>query len=78
MPYTMEDYRRESREEALKYLEELPAEELLKHISPEERLKGLPPEVLLKRVPLEKRLEGLSPEEIENYLAKLKGRSAPT
>ena len=63
MPYTMEDFRRELKQEVLKTL------------TPEERLEGLPPEKRLEGLSPEKRLEGLSPEEIENYLKNLKERS---
>jgi len=72
MPYTMEDFRREFKKEALKIL------------TPDERLDGLSPETLLQRLSPEVRLEGLSPEtllarltpeEIENYLKRLKDRS---
>ena len=42
MPYTVEDYKRELREEIKKEIwAELTTEELLKRLSPEERLKGL-------------------------------------
>jgi hypothetical protein len=77
MPYTVEDYRRDLKQELLalmtpeERLEGLPLEELLKRVPPEERLKGLPPEELLKHVPPEERLKGLTREEIEAYLRKL-------
>lgn len=56
MPYTMEDFKRDAKEEFLKTLtlEErlkgLPSDELLKRLAPEERLKGLPPDELLKHL----------------------------
>jgi hypothetical protein len=69
MPYTMEDFEREA------------AENLLKKMTPEQRLQGLPPEELLAHLSPEQRLQGLSPEqllsllplaEIEKYLKKRK------
>jgi hypothetical protein len=61
MPYTMEDYRRDS----IKWrLEQLTPEERLELFPPEERLKGLPPEEILKWLPPEERWKGLSAEEI--------------
>ena len=63
MPYTVEDYKRELREEIkIEIWAELTTEELLKRLSPEERLKGLP---------IEERLKGLTREEIEAYMKKL-------
>ena len=70
MPYTKEDYKREvARELFLKappadrrdWLDQLPAEERLGRLSPDERY-GLSPD---------ERLSGLSPEQIEAYLDKL-------
>jgi hypothetical protein len=52
MSYTMEDYRRDFKQEALKLLTPV---ERLEGLSPQERLQGLSPE---------KRLQGLSPEEL--------------
>ncbi|HNJ40588.1 MAG TPA: hypothetical protein PKZ53_08870 [Acidobacteriota bacterium] len=72
MPYTMEDFKRDAKEEFLKSLtpEErlkgLPSDELLKHLAPDERLKDLPPEALLKR---------LTVEDIQTYLKKLLDQS---
>ncbi len=69
MSYTIEDFKREVREEFLasltleERLEGLPTEERLKGLPPEERLKGLPPEERLKGLPPEERLKGLPPEE---------------
>jgi hypothetical protein len=51
MPYTMEDFKREV------------AQDVLKKLTPAQRLKGLS---------VEERLEGLSAEEIETYLKKHK------
>ncbi len=77
MPYTVEDYKRDLKEEVLakltpeerlrglsveEILRELQLEELLKRLSPEKRLTGLPPE---------ERLKGLTREQIEAYLKKL-------
>lgn len=78
MPYTMEDFKRDVKEQLLK---ELTPEERLKGLPPEERLKGLPPEERLKGLPAEERLKDLSSdevlkhfkiEEIEAYLDKLR------
>jgi hypothetical protein len=54
-------------------LSSLPAAELLKYVTPEERLAGLEPEERLAGLEPEERLAGLEPEEIEAYLRKLKG-----
>jgi hypothetical protein len=68
MTYTFEDFRHDL---ALELVKELPPEErlkglspeeLLKQLTPEERLKGLPPEELLKQLTPEERLKGLPPE----------------
>jgi hypothetical protein len=81
MPYTMEDFRREAKKDALRELtpderlEGLPPEKLLEKLTPEERLEGLPPEKLLEKLSPEKRLESLSLQEIENYLRRMKDRS---
>jgi hypothetical protein len=52
MPYTFADFRHDL---ALELLEELP---------PEERLRGLPPEELARRLSPEDRLLGLNAEEL--------------
>jgi len=68
MPYTVEDYKREHRQELWEefisgeLFEHWEMEELLKKLPLEKLLKGLPPEILLKR---------LSREDIEAYLKKL-------
>jgi len=68
MPYTVEDYKREHRQELLaefmsgELFESSEVEELLKKLPLEKLLKGLPPEELLKR---------LSREDVEAYLKKL-------
>lgn len=66
MPYTMEDYRRDLKKEAL---EELTPQEILDGLPPEKRAK------LLEALLLEQRLQGLSKEEIETYLRNLHGES---
>lgn len=69
MPYTMEDYRRDLKKEALDQL------------TPQEILDGLPPEKrskLLEALPLEQRLKGLSKADIENYLRNLHGETPAT
>ena len=65
MPYTMEDFKRDAKEEFLKTL------------TPEERLKGLPPEERLKGLPPEERFKGLTAAEIQAYLEKLLTQSEP-
>ncbi len=87
MPYTIEDYRREIKERALKMMtpddviRAFPAEELIKGLSPEERLRGIPAdeifkrfsaEEIFKRFSAEERLRGLSSEEIEACLKKMR------
>lgn len=59
MPYTLEDLDRDVRED------------ILKRMSPEERLAGLSLKDCLKGLSPEERLEGLSREQIEACLAKL-------
>jgi hypothetical protein len=53
-------------------LASLPAEEVLTHFKPEERLAGLEPEEVLTHFKPEERLAGLPIEEIEAYLRRLK------
>jgi hypothetical protein len=60
MPYTMEDFLRESTLEGLHLLS---AEERVKGLPPEERVKGLLPEERVKGLPPEERVKGLPPEE---------------
>ncbi len=74
MAYTMEEFLREARqqflqeltpEERLAVLDQLPPEEVIKHLTTEERLRGLGPE---------ERLRGLGPEELrklQDYLKML-------
>ena len=61
MPDQLEEFARQTIEEILRTL---PAAELRKHLSPEQRLEGLSPEELRKRLSPEQRLEGLSPDEL--------------
>jgi len=63
MPYTMEDFQREVKEEFLGSLTEEDLERLLKGLKPAKRLKGLKPEERLKGLKPEERLKGLKPEE---------------
>ena len=71
MPYTVEDFLREDKEERKR--------ELLAEMTLEDRLAGLPPEQILKKLTPEDRLAGLTPEqrleglteeEIQAYLKK--------
>ena len=67
MPYTVEDYRKDS---ARRLLNSLTPEERLAGLAPEERLSGLAPEERLAGLAPEERLAGLSAEDRE-WLAKL-------
>jgi hypothetical protein len=70
MPYTMADFRRDSKRFLINQvkdnldtvLEEL-SPEIVKRLTPEQRLNGLSPEEFLKRLPI---------DELEAYLAKVK------
>ena len=73
MPYTIEDFQREVKEEVLQSLTEEDIDRLLKSLEPADRLKGLRPEDRLKGLRPDDRLRGLTAEEIEDYLKKLKG-----
>jgi len=74
MAYTMEEFVREARQ---RFLQELTPEErraVLDQVPPEEVLKHLTPEEVLKRFTPEERLRGLGPEELrqlEEYLKTL-------
>jgi hypothetical protein len=63
MPYTIEDYQREVKEEVLKSLTEEDIDFLVKNIKADD---------LFKRFKPEDRMKGLKPEEIEEYLKKIK------
>jgi hypothetical protein len=68
MPYTWEDFERET------------TEEFLKKLTPEQRMEGLPPEALLAHLTVEQRLRGLSLQQFEEYLKQRKaaeGKTAP-
>ena len=69
---TIEEYVRDLRqqflhsltpEEQQAVLDQLPPEDVFKHFTPEERLRGLKPEDVLQRFAPEERLRGLGPEE---------------
>jgi hypothetical protein len=90
MPYSIEQVRRDYAKEHFKDLTPEEQLELLKTLSPEERLAGLPPEERLAGLPPEQRLAGLPPEqrlaglppeqveEMEQALQRLKAeRSSP-
>jgi hypothetical protein len=72
MPYTIEDYQREVKEEVLKSLTKEDIDHLLKELPPEDRLVGLKPEDLLRVLKPEDLLRMLKTEEIEDYLRKIK------
>lgn len=63
MPYTIEDFRRD-------YVREH-AEELVKDIPVDVRLKGVPTDELLKRVSPDELLKYVSPDEIRKFLENL-------
>jgi hypothetical protein len=72
MATTIEEYVRDLRqqflhsltpEEQQAVLDQLPPEDVFKHFTPEERLRGLKPEDVLQRFAPEERLRGLGPEE---------------
>jgi len=63
MPYTIEDFQRDLKEEVLNSLTEDDLDLLMKKVKPEDFLKRFKPE---------ERLKGLSPKEIEEYLKKIK------
>lgn len=65
MPYTVEDYRRQRKEEFLRSLTPDDLSELLENLPAEERLRGVPVEERLRGLPAEERLRGLSKEEID-------------
>lgn len=65
MPYTMEDFERDT------------LEDLLRRLTPEKRLQGLTPEQVLAALSPEQLLAALPREVIENYLKKLKGPQDP-
>jgi len=72
MPYTIEDYQREVKEEVLKSLTKEDMDHLLKELPPEDLLRVLKPEDLLRVLKPEDLLRVLKPEEIEEYLRKIK------
>jgi len=71
MPYTVEDYKREVKEEVLASMTPEDMLSLLKRLPPEERLKRLPPKEILNVIPPEEILKELTREEVEAYLQKL-------
>jgi len=68
MPYTVEDFKKETAQWAL---ENIPPEERLKGLSPEDRLKGLRPEERMKGLRPEERLKDLTMEDrLKTFLPK--------
>jgi len=67
MPYTVEDYKREI---ALEYLDELPADDVLKRYSADDVLKCYSADDVLKRYSAEQRLKGIPADEVLNALIK--------
>ena len=74
MPYTIEDFRKEIKQDALKMMT---PEEVVKAFPAEEIFRAFPAEERLRGLPAEERLRGLSPEEIRAYLKKLPKKTAP-
>jgi len=72
MPYTVDDYLKENKEEMFKYLTQEDIDRILKGLKPEDRLKGLTTEEVFKRFKPEDLLKRLSLKEIEEYLKKIK------
>jgi hypothetical protein len=76
MPDKLKEFVRQSLDNLV---QSMPAEELLKRLPVEERLKGVSAEELRKRLPVEERLKGVSAEELRKRLPveeRLKGLSA--
>ena len=71
MPYTMEDFRREYAKKHFKDLSPEEQQEVLKDLSPEQRLKDLSPEQRLKDLSPEQVLDALSPEQLEKLRQQL-------
>jgi len=69
MSYTLEDYRRDLKERALKMMTR---EDVLKAFPAEELLRGLSAEEIFRKFSPEERLRGLSAEEIEACLKKMR------
>ncbi len=63
MTYTVEDFVRETHEEIIANLTPEECVEIVKKMSPEQRLQGLAPEQRLQGLAPEQRLQGLAPEE---------------
>lgn len=74
MPYTIEDFRNEMKQRALKMMT---PEEIVKAFSAEKIFGAFSAEERLRGLPAEERLRGLSPEEIRVYLKKLPKKAAP-
>ncbi|MGE0083980.1 MAG: hypothetical protein AB7S75_06115 [Desulfococcaceae bacterium] len=78
MPYTIEDYRREIKERALKMMtpddviRAFPAEEIFKRFSPEEIFKRFSPEERLRGLSAEDVFRKFSADEIEAYLKRMR------
>ncbi len=75
MPYTVEDYQRDLKNEVMKSMTEDDIAELMKNFGPEKLLKMYRPEERLKGLNTEERLKGLNAEEIKTYLKKLDKKS---
>jgi len=71
MPYTMEDFKREIRQEVLA---ELTPEERLEGMSPQERVAGMSPREIAAGIDVAGFLQSLPPEEIERCLKQRRTR----
>lgn len=63
MPYTVEDYLKESREMFFELMSPDDWKDFLKTLPPEERMRGVPPEERMKGVPPEERLKLFLPKD---------------
>jgi flagellar motor switch protein FliG len=64
MPYTMQDFRRDYAKEHFKDLTPEEQQDVIKDLTPEQRLKDLPPEQVLKALTPEQVLKALTPEQV--------------
>ena len=71
MAYTMEEFERDTRRLLIAHVHEFDPDEIqaiLEQIPPQERLRGLDPQDLLRRFGPEERLRGLDPAVVEDWL----------
>ena len=63
MPYTMQDYRRDTAQEILTSVTPAEQIEILEILTPDQRTAGMSPDQLAKRLTPDQRLDGLSPDQ---------------